>query len=54
MKQQFCMWELTDEYYNLWSSDCDQETWLNNGTPLENDFKYCPYCGKNIKLKEET
>jgi hypothetical protein len=53
MKQQFCTWELTDEYYDVWRTDCDQTEIFPLSVRVGSDFKYCPYCGKNIKLKEE-
>jgi len=54
-----CKWisreEFYGEYSDHWSTDCGQVFVLNDGTPGDNNMKYCCFCGKKIKqlLKQE-
>jgi len=41
-----CDWK-EDEDGNWWT-ECGNGFVLNNGTPADNDMKYCCYCGKRI------
>jgi len=41
-----CVWREDD---GVWETDCKHEFVINEGTPAENDFKYCVYCGRKIK-----
>lgn len=46
-----CIWENTaewddDEYWECCGTNIFQ---FSEGGPKENHFKYCPYCGKEIK-----
>ena len=34
------------------TTDCDNTFQFNNAGPEENHFKFCPYCGKPIKVTE--
>ncbi len=47
-KSQICEWKEEPDY---WSTSCGQEFVILDGSPSENDMKYCCYCGKDI---EET
>ena len=47
-----CEWELEDEEANLYLTGCQQRQLLFEGTPKENGYRYCPYCGKKIKVVE--
>ena len=44
-----CKWKLEDEEVNLYVTGCKEYHLLCEGTPEENKYRYCPYCGKNIK-----
>ena len=46
-----CLWICPNgyEYDNVTESECGQSHVFNNGTPTENHFKFCPYCGKEIE-----
>ena len=44
-----CKWKLEDEEVNLYVTGCKEYYLLCEGTPEENKFRYCPYCGKKIK-----
>lgn len=40
-----CNWHQEDED-GSWHSSCGAHFWLNEGTPSENDMKFCHKCGK--------
>ena len=45
-----CEWRLCDEEANVYDTSCRNPHILIEGTPKENNYEYCPYCGKKIKL----
>lgn len=46
-----CEWKYNDtEYY--WESSCDHLHIFMSDGPKENEYEYCPYCGKKIKVVE--
>ena len=46
-------WILDDEDANSWEcSECGGLLMINDGTPHENDWYFCPYCGS--KLEEQA
>ncbi len=47
-----CEWKLEDEEANLYLTGCQQRQLIFDGTPKENGYRYCPYCGKKIKVVE--
>lgn len=48
-----CEWSMDlDSEYAAWETKCGNAFWLNDGTPKENDMRFCCYCGK--KLVERT
>ena len=47
-----CEWTQDVDLPEVWLSDCGHDFMLNDGTPLNNDFKFCPFCGK--ELTEES
>lgn len=44
-----CTWHQDDDGH--WHTDCKQIFTLFDGTPVENGFKFCPYCGKALAEK---
>jgi len=40
-------WPDFDEY---WDTSCDRAFTMMEGTPQDNDYYYCPGCGKKIEL----
>ena len=44
-KDDVCEWKVKSNYY---VTKCSHDTDVMYG--LKQDFKYCPYCGKNIKI----
>ena len=49
-----CEWRLCDEEANVYDTSCRNPHILIEGTPKENNYEYCPYCGKKIKVGEEN
>ena len=45
-----CERRLCDEEANVYDTSCRNPHILIEGTPQENNYKYCPYCGKKIKV----
>lgn len=45
-----CEWKLEDEEANLYVTGCEQRQLIFEGTPKENEYRYCPYCSKKIKV----
>jgi len=46
-KDDACVWTYDDDS-NLWRTSCGEEVHLTDGTPKENNFKFCVYCGKPL------
>lgn len=47
-KWERCEWKLEDAEANLYVTSCEQQQLIFEGTPKENEYKYCPYCGRKI------
>lgn len=47
-----CEWRLCDEEANVYDTSCRNPHILIEGSPRENNYKFCPYCGKKIKVVE--
>ena len=45
-----CERRLCDEEANVYDTSCRNPHILIEGTPKENNYEYCPYCGKKIKV----
>jgi len=47
-----CMWtqDGMSEYDSFWESDCRNAFQFNEGSPKDNGFKFCPYCGSSIEI----
>ena len=45
-----CEWRLCDEEANVYDTSCRNPHILIEGTPKENNYECCPYCGKKIKI----
>jgi len=49
MKTRICNWSQDgDEESDLWSSGCGHELTFEEGSPVENGFRFCPFCGADI------
>lgn len=47
---QVCTWDMVGEYC-YWQTDCGKEFSIEDGTPKENGFKFCVYCGKKLRQR---
>lgn len=45
-KEMQCTWEQDPD--GNWATACGKLHILIDGTPYNNDYNYCPYCGKTI------
>jgi rubrerythrin len=46
-------WILDDDDANSWEcSECGGLLMINDGTPHENDWHFCPYCGAKLDKQE--
>lgn len=50
-KTEYCKWvsDFDMDCENSFDTNCGHTFIIINGTPAENNMKYCPYCGKVIK-----
>jgi hypothetical protein len=46
MADAICKWTMTGD--GVWESDCGNGFWFEEGTPDENNFVFCPFCGDKI------
>lgn len=46
-----CGWKLDSDIF-AWETSCGGLFVINDGTPKENDMKFCPYCGKELDQDE--
>ena len=44
-----CEWRETET--GQWETECKNIFEFDSGRPSDNDFEYCPYCGKKLKTK---
>ena len=47
-KVKYCTW-FQDGDSDTWSTGCGNYFSINAGTPAENHFKFCAYCGKHLQ-----
>ena len=52
-----CVWKpasgigaLIDDY---WDTNCGEAFYFDTGGIEENGFNFCPYCGKEIEVRDE-
>lgn len=43
-----CTWTFDDPDRNGWSAECGGEFYLAEGTPKQNEMRFCCYCGKPL------
>ena len=53
-KIKFCAWknQSTSPYDKDWVSACKGYSVIMDGLPIEYGYKYCPACGRKIKIEE--
>lgn len=44
-----CCWSQDDEFSDAWSTGCGEMFVLNEGTPKENEMRFCCFCGEKIE-----
>lgn len=44
-----CVWKDENEY---WETNCGESFFFYDGTPVENKYKFCSYCGHPIEVAE--
>jgi hypothetical protein len=42
-----CLW-IIDNDSGAWETECSNLFFITDGTPTENEMKYCCFCGKTI------
>ena len=45
-----CTWEQEDQDSTMFNSDCGMSFYFEDDGPEENDFKFCPKCGKPLTV----
>jgi len=46
-----CTWTQNDDQdSSLWHASCDMDWVFEESSPLEEDFSFCPKCGKRISI----
>lgn len=43
-----CQWVQDDLDEGAWKTECGNYHLFTVGTPQDNDYKFCPYCGKEL------
>lgn len=55
--EESCVWKLDDVGWDdtFWETSCEEVAILLGGSPNDNNFKYCPFCGRQIReeLKDD-
>lgn len=49
-----CEWRLIDYDANVYDTTCRNPHILLEGSPTDNSYEFCPYCGKKIKVAPYT
>lgn len=49
-----CEWRLIDYEANVYDTTCRNPHILLEGSPTDNSYEFCPYCGKKIKVAPYT
>lgn len=49
----YCTWKETVDPSALvyWETNCDNAFMIESGTPAENGFRFCCYCGRLLKTE---
>lgn len=53
-EEEFCEWEIWDEEANCYHTSCENAHFFVDGSPKDNNHKYCPYCGRKIKEVQDV
>lgn len=44
-----CLW-IPDDHDDDWATACGSAFTFIDGGPPENDFRFCPYCGRSLVI----
>lgn len=44
-----CEWEPTDPDFGTWETSCGHSFFVVEGSPSDNDMRFCCYCGHPLK-----
>ena len=47
-KSTACHWSQDGEDSDVWATQCGHYFRLNEGSPIDNDMKFCCYCGRTL------
>ena len=50
--EEFCEWMQDDGATDIYDTECGNSHMFIDGSPSDNKYEYCPYCGKEIKVVE--
>ena len=54
LSEERCTWKYYEEYdAGYWETLCGDAFQFADGTPQENNFRFCPYCGLRIEQLDE-
>jgi hypothetical protein len=48
VNKETCLWYEDGDDSQVWATECKKYFHLDEGTPEENEFKFCPFCGNEI------
>lgn len=51
-KEEFCEWIRDNDEFDVYDTKCRNRHVFFEGSPEDNEYVYCPYCGKKIKVVE--
>ena len=53
-KKMICIWQEEEDLHStFWQADCGHAfQFSEGGTPADNEFAFCPYCGKVLNGKQ--
>lgn len=50
-----CYWaKIDDEMMDYWQTSCENAFAFEDGTPIDNGFNFCPYCGCLLMLADKA
>jgi hypothetical protein len=51
VKPKTCVWQYQEDC-DYYETECGNGAVFTNGGVKENEYKYCPYCGKKIEVEK--
>jgi len=40
--------------WDYWETSCGESFYLEDGTPRDNNMRFCPYCGRRLEQMGEV